>query len=90
MKTIDVNISYVFNINISVLHVSTISSSHHQALMNITQVIKVVGQIWIRILAADGCVAREYVFIYYVYIYNLAYCSLLWYAYKQNRVQIEK
>jgi hypothetical protein len=33
MKTIDINISYVFNINVSVLHVSTISSGHHQALI---------------------------------------------------------
>jgi hypothetical protein len=46
---------------IDVLHVSTISAGHHQALMNITQVIKLSGIIWIRILAADGCVAREYI-----------------------------
>jgi hypothetical protein len=44
--------------------VLTISSGHHQALMDITEVIKIVGQIWIRILAADGCIAREYMFIY--------------------------
>jgi hypothetical protein len=40
MKTINVNIqSYVFNMNVSVLHVSTMSPGHHQALMNITQII---------------------------------------------------
>jgi hypothetical protein len=41
IKTVDVNINiyYVFNINVSVLHVSTISSGHHQAPMDITQVI---------------------------------------------------
>jgi hypothetical protein len=61
--------SYVFNISICVLHVSTISSGHRQALMNIIQVIKIVGQIRIHILATYGCVAKEYMFIYYIYIY---------------------
>jgi hypothetical protein len=56
--------SYIFNINISMLHVSTVLSGHNKALMNITQLIKIVGQIRIRILATDGCVAREYVFIH--------------------------
>jgi hypothetical protein len=32
--------------------------------MNITQVIKVVGQIRIRLLATDGCLARVYMFMY--------------------------
>jgi hypothetical protein len=64
MKTTDVNIlSYVFNIHVSVLHVLTISSGHHEALMNMTQVIKLLVIIRIRIVATDGCVAREYMFI---------------------------
>jgi hypothetical protein len=65
MKIINVNIlNYVFNINVSVLHVSTISSGHHQVLMNINQVIKLLVISRIRILAAEGCVVREYMFIY--------------------------
>jgi hypothetical protein len=66
MKTIDVNIHLylMYLIQTYVLHVSTISSGHHRAPMNITQVIKIVGQIRIRILATDGCVAKEYMFIY--------------------------
>jgi hypothetical protein len=66
MKTIDVNIciSYVFNIDISVLHVSTISSGHHQALMNITQVIILLVILRIHMLATDGCVSKEYMFTY--------------------------
>jgi hypothetical protein len=31
--------------------------------VNITQVIKLLVIIWIRILATDGCVAREYMFV---------------------------
>jgi hypothetical protein len=42
MKTVDAVISYVFNINVSALYVSAISSGHHEALMKITQVIKLL------------------------------------------------
>jgi hypothetical protein len=53
---------------------------YHQARTNIIQVIKLLAKIWIRILATDGCVARDCMFIYYLYVYNLVYSSLLWYA----------
>jgi hypothetical protein len=56
--------SYMFNINITVLHISTMYLGLHQALMNMTQVIKISVMIQIRILATDGCIASEYIFIY--------------------------
>jgi hypothetical protein len=56
--------SYVFNVNVTVLPVSTIELGHHQALVNITPVIKILVLIPIHILATDGCVASEYIFIY--------------------------
>jgi hypothetical protein len=37
---------------------------YHQALTNISQMIKMFGEIRILILAPDGCVAKEYMFIY--------------------------
>jgi hypothetical protein len=37
--------------------------------MNITQVIKILVIIWIRILATDGCIANEYIYIYILGIY---------------------
>jgi hypothetical protein len=43
-----------------VLHVSTILYGHHQALQNTIQVIKLLVIIRIRIVATDGCVAKEY------------------------------
>jgi hypothetical protein len=45
--------------------------------MDITQVIKILVIIRIRILATDSCVASEYIFIYWVYNYGLVYSSLL-------------
>jgi hypothetical protein len=64
VDTTNIGISYVFSMNLSLLHVSTILSGHHQALMNITQVIKLLVKIRMRILTTDGCVARECMFIY--------------------------
>jgi hypothetical protein len=61
MKTTGANISYVFNINLSMLCVSTISSGHLQALMNIIQVIKLLVIIRIRIPATDGCNVQTYI-----------------------------
>jgi hypothetical protein len=62
-------IPYVFNRR--VLHVSIILSGHHQAFQNTIQVIKLLVIIWTCIVTTDGCVAEVYIFIYYVYIYNL-------------------
>jgi hypothetical protein len=65
--SIDVNtyIPYVLVFNTQVLHISTILSGHHQTLQNNIQVTKLLVIILIRIVATDGCVAEEYIFIYY-------------------------
>jgi hypothetical protein len=59
IKTIGVGMYLVLNINVTVLHVSTIRLGHHQALVNITQVIKILVIEQIRILATDSCVASS-------------------------------
>jgi hypothetical protein len=55
-------IPYAFNTH--VLHVSTILSGHHQALQNTIQVIKLLLILRILIVATDGYVAKEYIFLY--------------------------
>jgi hypothetical protein len=57
-------VSYVFNIHVSLLQVLIISSGHHEELKNITHVIKLLVIIRIHIVATDGCVARECIFMY--------------------------
>jgi hypothetical protein len=78
-------ISYAFNIRVCVLHVSTISSGHHQALANITQVIKTVGQIRIRILATDGYVAKN-TCLYIRYI-SIIWCTVRYYGMLKNKIE---